>query len=132
MNSLNALPQVSETEVKEKATRRRFSAEYKRRILEEADKATLPGEIGALLRREGLFSSTLTDWRNARRRGSRKHKRPFRELQKAVGSVSGVLYGLEAVDTRVVGVRKGERAHGLAVLGSEVRGLGAGVGVSQA
>jgi len=58
-----------ETEVLAKAQRRRFTAEYKRRILKEADRCTQPGEIGALLRREGLYSSALTAWRAARERG---------------------------------------------------------------
>ena len=59
-----------ETEVLAKAQRRRFSAEYKRRILKEADRCTRAGEIGALLRREGLYSSALTAWRAARERGA--------------------------------------------------------------
>lgn len=58
-----------ETEVLAKAQRRRFTAEYKRRVLKEADRCTQPGEIGALLRREGLYSSALTTWRAARERG---------------------------------------------------------------
>ena len=58
-----------EVEVMAKVTRRRFTAAYKRRILEEADRCTKPGEIGALLRREGLYSSNLTAWRGARARG---------------------------------------------------------------
>lgn len=58
-----------ETEVLAKAQRRRFTAEYKRRILKEADQCMRPGEIGALLRREGLYSSALTTWRSARERG---------------------------------------------------------------
>lgn len=58
-----------ETEVLAKAQRRRFTAEYKRRILKEADRCLRPGEIGALLRREGLYSSALTAWRAARERG---------------------------------------------------------------
>ena len=58
-----------ETEVLAKAQRRRFTAEYKRRILKEADRCTQRGEIGALLRREGLYSSALTAWRAARDRG---------------------------------------------------------------
>ena len=58
-----------EVEVAAKATRRRFTAEYKRRILQEADACTKPGEVGALLRREGLYSSHLTAWRAARERG---------------------------------------------------------------
>jgi transposase-like protein len=56
-------------EVVAKAERRRFTAEFKRRIVREADRCTRPGEIGALLRREGLYSSLLTTWRAARDRG---------------------------------------------------------------
>jgi transposase-like protein len=48
---------------------RRFSAQEKLRILEEADACTEPGEIGALLRREGIYSSYLSRWRRARDRG---------------------------------------------------------------
>jgi transposase len=58
------------TEVSAKATRRVFSAAYKHQILAEADGCTKPGQIGALLRREGLYRSHLTDWRLARRRGT--------------------------------------------------------------
>jgi len=57
------------TEVTEKAKRRAFTAEYKRRIVKEAEACKGPGEIGALLRREGLYSSHLTTWRQARDRG---------------------------------------------------------------
>lgn len=60
---------VNEVEVLAKATRRWFSAEYKLRILREAEACTRPGEIGALLRREGLYSSNLTTWRAQRRSG---------------------------------------------------------------
>lgn len=58
-----------EVEVVAKAQRRRFTAVYKRRILQEADRCRKPGEVGALLRREGLYSSHLTTWRAARARG---------------------------------------------------------------
>ncbi len=58
-----------EVEVLAKAGRRRFTAEYKRRVLQEADACTKPGELGALLRREGLYSSHLSAWRAARQRG---------------------------------------------------------------
>jgi transposase len=58
-----------ETEVTEKARRRQFTVEYKRRIVKEADACKAPGEVGALLRREGLYSSHLTTWRAARDRG---------------------------------------------------------------
>ena len=65
----SAAPAAGETEVVAKAQRRRFTAEYKRRIVREADRCTHPGEIGALLRREGLYASHLTSWRAARDRG---------------------------------------------------------------
>lgn len=52
-----------ETEVVAKAKRRRFTAKYKRDIVRQADACDKPGAIGALLRREGLYSSSLTDWR---------------------------------------------------------------------
>ena len=54
---------VQETEVSAKATRRRFPASYKREVLRQADGCTQRGELGALLRREGLYSSHLTSWR---------------------------------------------------------------------
>ena len=60
---------LREVEVLAKAERRRFTVEYKRRILQEADGCTKPGELGALLRREGLYSSHLATWRQARARG---------------------------------------------------------------
>jgi transposase-like protein len=50
-----------------KPKRRQFTAEYRLRILEEVDRCTAPGEVGQLLRREGLYSSHLTAWRKARR-----------------------------------------------------------------
>ena len=59
----------SEVEVLAKAKRRRFTLEYKRRILREADRCRHRGELGALLRREGLYSSSLSMWRAARERG---------------------------------------------------------------
>ena len=52
-----------------KATRRRFSAEYKRKILREAEACIQPGELGALLRREGLYFSNLQTWRAQREAG---------------------------------------------------------------
>ena len=59
---------MANPEVDSKAMRRRFSAEYKRRILHEADQGG-PGGIAALLRREGLYSSHLTTWRKQRKSG---------------------------------------------------------------
>ena len=60
----------ADPEVPERSKRRHFSAQYKLRILEEAEACRAPGEVGALLRREGLYSSQLTAWRRARREGS--------------------------------------------------------------
>jgi transposase len=54
---------VPETEVMAKPQRRRFTAAYKRSIVREADACTELGDVGALLRREGLYSSHLSDWR---------------------------------------------------------------------
>jgi transposase len=65
-----AMPTPPDPEVPEKAKRRRFSAEYKLAILHEADRCTQPGQIGALLRRERLYSSHLVDWRRQRDAGA--------------------------------------------------------------
>ena len=59
----------AESWVPERPKRRKYSAEYKLRILEEADRCTLPGEQGALLRREGIYSSHLHTWRCQREQG---------------------------------------------------------------
>jgi len=66
----SAPPARPDPEVVAKPKRRRFTAEYRLRILEEADRCTEPGEVGRLLRREGLYSSHLTSWRKARRSGA--------------------------------------------------------------
>ncbi len=50
-------------EVVEKASRRRFTLEYKHQIAVEAEQCSQPGELGALLRREGLYSSIVQRWR---------------------------------------------------------------------
>jgi hypothetical protein len=72
----------TESEVEAKATRRRFTAEYKLWVLEQADRCEKPGELGALLRREGLYSSHLTQWREQRRRGVISGLRPKRRGRK--------------------------------------------------
>ena len=59
-------------EVVDKPIRRRFTSAYKLRIVEEAERCTEPGEVGRLLRREGLYTSHLAAWRKARRTGSLK------------------------------------------------------------
>jgi transposase len=67
-----ASEEVPDPELVEQATRRRFTAEYKARILAEADACTRPGEVGELLRREGLYTSHLTYWRKQRKDGALK------------------------------------------------------------
>jgi transposase len=61
---------VPDPELAERATRRRFTAEYKLAVLREADGCTAPGDVGALLRREGLYSSHLVTWRRQRDEGA--------------------------------------------------------------
>ena len=61
---------ASDPEVVEKAKRRSFRGDFKARILEEADRCKKPGELGALLRRHGLYSSHLTIWRRERQAGA--------------------------------------------------------------
>ncbi len=68
LSTLSA-PERTETEVLPKATRRQFSAAAKLRILEAADQCTEPGQLGALLRREGIYSSHLSKWRWLRKQG---------------------------------------------------------------
>jgi len=59
-------PRDADSEVVPRARRRRFSNADKRRILQAADRCTVPGEIGALMRREGVYSSSLSTWRRQR------------------------------------------------------------------
>ena len=100
-------------EVVVKAKRRTFTAEYKQRILQEADSAAAtPGGIGALLRREGLYSSHLVSWRRERRagvlealkprkRGPRSERNPLAEenqkLRRQVGQLTEKLRKAEII-----------------------------------
>lgn len=81
--SVEAPRMAVETEVLAKAARRRFTAAEKLRILREADRCAKPGEVGALLRREGLYSSHLSSWRAARARGELAGLSPRRRGPKA-------------------------------------------------
>lgn len=69
--------------VPEKPVRRRFTAEYKIRVLREADRCTELGQLGALLRREGLYSSHLSTWRQQRDEGTLAGLTPKRRGRKA-------------------------------------------------
>jgi transposase len=82
-NTGHASLNVPDPEVVVKAERRHFTAEYKQRILQEADTCTQRGEVGALLRREGLYSSHLNTWRQQRQRGGRQGLTPAKRGRKA-------------------------------------------------
>ncbi len=102
-----------DSEVVAKAKRRTFSIEYKMRILEQADAASAtPGGVGALLRREGLYSSHLTSWRRERqagilealkprKRGPRSEHNPLAEetqkLRRQVGQLTEKLRKAEII-----------------------------------
>lgn len=73
------VPEAPDPELMERPKRRSFTAKYKLKILREAEACSKPGEIGALLRREGLYTSHLSAWRKQRDRGALK------ELSKSRG-----------------------------------------------
>jgi transposase-like protein len=83
-NSMQPLSVVlPNPEVPEKAERRRFRAEYKLKILRQADECRDPGSLGALLRREGLYSTNLTTWRRQREEGTLLGLNPKKRGRKA-------------------------------------------------
>ena len=76
-------PAAADPEVSERPKRRTFTAQQKLHILEEIDRATGSGEVGAILRREGLYSSSLTDWRRQRAAGTLTALTPSKRGPKA-------------------------------------------------
>ena len=86
-----------EPEVVPKAARRRFSAAYKLRIVKEADQCTEHGQIGAMLRREGLYSSQLATWRRQREAGVLQAMSPKKRGRKA---------SLDANDVEIATLRR--------------------------
>ena len=114
------------TEVKAQASRRRFSAKYKRGILDDVAACKAPGEIGALLRREGLYSSHLTKWRREAERGRLAGLQPKKRgpVPPAADPRDGRLAELEKELGRMT--RRAERAEALVELQkklSELLGL---------
>lgn len=71
-------PRALETEVSAKARRRTFTTAYKLSILDELDRCKKPGDVGAIVRREGLYSSSLVKWRRQRRQGELQAQAPVR------------------------------------------------------
>lgn len=72
----NVSGEVADTEVAAKAQRRQYSYEYKQRILAELDACTEPGQAGAILRREGLYSQLISKWRQQLRRKGQAGLKP--------------------------------------------------------
>ena len=68
--SIQSIGTIPEPEVRERAVRRRFTAEYKLRILKKAESCTERGQLGALLRREGLYSTNLIAWKRQLEKGT--------------------------------------------------------------
>jgi transposase len=93
---------VPDPELVERPQRRRFTAEYKLRIVQEADACTKPGEIGELLRREGLYTSHLTYWRKQRKDGALKElgrprgRKPSDQRDREIAELSRRAERLEA------------------------------------
>ena len=101
MTSQKASPDIPDPEVVPKAKRRKFSAEYKVRILEEADRCTERGEIGALLRREGLYSSHLSTWRRQRDQGILSGLSPKKRGRKGKDELEKELVALRRENKRL-------------------------------
>ena len=121
MGTMDVMPlSTSEVEVMAKPRRRRFTAEYKLGILRQADACSRPGEIGALLRREGLYSSNVTAWRKQRDRGVLEgltHKRRG-PLPKGHNPLADKFKELEKENARLRA--RAERAEGLVELQKKV------------
>ena len=107
-------------EVLAKAERRRFTAEYKLKVLREADGCKQPGEMGAVLRREGLYWSNLTTWRKQREGGElaglRGNRRGPKRREKS--PLAERVRELERENMRLK--RRAERAEGLVELQKKV------------
>lgn len=121
MSATNVMPvSTSEVEVIAKPTRRRFTAEYKLRVLQEAEGCSRPGAIGALLRREGLYASSLTHWRKQRQRGELEgltHKRRG-PVPRENNPLAANVKALERENARLRA--RAERAEGLVELQKKV------------
>jgi len=102
-------PAAPDPELVERASRRRFTAEYKLRVVREADGCTQPGEVGALLRREGLYSSHLTQWRQARDAGALEaleRPRGRKRADRREGEIAALRRRAERAEAELVKARK--------------------------
>jgi transposase-like protein len=114
---------LAEVEVLAKPVRRRFTVEYKRRIVKEADSCSGSGEVGALLRREGLYSSHLSAWRAARDRGELAGSAPMKRgpAPKPVDPRDKRIVELERENRKLA--RRAERAEALVAVQKKVSEL---------
>ena len=123
MTSVESGAMSPPTEVTAKTSRRRFSAKYKKRILDEAATCTATGSKGALLRREGLYSSHLTEWRRQAERGELSGLEPKKRgpVPHVVDPRDKRLAGLEKELTAMT--RRAKRAEALVDLQKKVSEL---------
>jgi transposase-like protein len=115
-----AVPTLHDGSMPEPASRRRFTTAYKLKVLAAAAQCTAPGAVGALLRREGLYSSHLTAWRAAQRAGTLSGPPRRRGPKPAVVSAQDVLV-LERKLARAVA--RAERAEAILELQKKVAAL---------
>ena len=111
----------TDPEVVDRPLRRRFAPSYKLRIVEEADRCTEPGEVGQLLRREGLYSSHLTTWRKAAHTGSLKALSKKRGRKAERNPLEEKVRKLERENTRLE--KELQKAHLIIDVQGKVAGL---------
>ncbi len=113
----------ADPEVSERTARRRFTAEYKLRMLRQADACTGTGELGGLLRREGLYSSHLTTWRRQREEGSLRPAVPPSPLARRVAELerenTRLTRRLQQAETIIAVQKKLSEALGIALPSSD-------------
>jgi transposase-like protein len=100
---------VPDPELVEQAKRRTFTAEYKARIVAKADACTRPGEVGELLRAEGLYTSHLTYWRKQRKDGALKElgkPRGRKPADKRDGQIAGLTRRAERAEAELVKMKR--------------------------
>ncbi len=116
-------PVTSSPELTARPRRRSFTAQDKLRILAETDRAAQTGEIGAVLRREGISSFLLTDWRRQRDAGAFNALSPSRRGPKPAGvdPLAAALAGAKAENARLL--RRLERAEAIIDLQKKVADL---------
>lgn len=116
-------PAATSPEVSARPRRRIFTAQEKLRILSETDRAAQTGEIGAVLRREGIYSSLLSDWRRQRDAGAFNALSPARRGPKpaTINPLAAELAGAQAENARLL--RRLERAEAIIDLQKKVADL---------